>query len=304
MSINYGRSLPNGPRPKPPQPKLGEIGQLRGLTRAKRRRRKPKPTTTQAVTDNGSNDKKINAQTQKPAKKKNKKHKLERPKQNTPVKVEVVKLNVRPSITPNVQSSRVVVVWRGAGRRYIAWGKRNIKSVEGWSECTDDSTYYRLLKNLHPFEIKLSITDQRIPVVPILDLIIAAGKVLKPRQVFTSKGSTGSAVSQSRRGQPRTQSSPQRNQHSLQHIADDTEAARNEVLVIRPSQKKSAIAERGRNSSRETSHKEQKRKQLLAKQRRELSRLSWLRRNCIEERDAPDDMMHIALQGGSPGLKR
>lgn len=306
MSINYGRSLPKGPRPKPPQPKLGEIGELRGLTRrAQRRRGKPKPATNQAVTNNGGGATKIKTQEQEPTKKKTKKkRKSERPKQNTPVRVEVVRHDVRPSINSDIESSLVVVEWKRAGRRYLAWGKRGIKSVEGWRECTDDSTYNQLLKKLYPFGVKLTITDQRIPVAQILDLIIATGKVLKPRQALASKGLAGSGASQPRRGRRHTQGGQKQSQNSRGRRTDNAEAARNEALVIRPSNNKSATSERGRDPSRETSRKEEKRRQLLAKQRRELSRLTWLRRNGIEERDAPDDMMHIALQGGSPGLKR
>lgn len=205
MSITYGRSLPKGPRPKPPQPKLGGAGNPR------RKRKKPKPAKTQKVTDTGSSGTRASTQTQKQAKKKNKKRKLERSRQNTLMKVEVVKPGAPSSTNSTVNSGRVVVEWERAGHRYLAWGKRGIKKVEGWKKCTEKSTYNQLLKRLEPIEIKLSIADQRMPVAPILDLIIAAGKVLKPRRIFPPSGGTTVSSLQSRR---RSQRRPASNQRS------------------------------------------------------------------------------------------
>lgn len=308
MSINYGRSLPKSPRPKPPQPKLGEVGMLRGLGRSQRRRRKPQEATAPPIASNdGSKATAAKSQTPDVAKKKKKKRKQERPKQNTPVRVEVVKPAPPPLKNATAQSTRVVVEWRRAERRYLAWGKRGIKAVDGWRECSEDSAYRRLLENLDPIGIKLSITDQQIPVAQILDLIIATGKVLKPRKSVSSGGSPAGPSSpprqaqrRSRRGQQQIQTTrPTRRRRSA-----DLEAARNEVLVIRPGQAKSSSAERRQSASTRASNKERKRRELLAQQQKELSRLSWLRRNGYEDRDTPDDMMHVALQGGSPGLKR
>lgn len=304
MSINYGRSLPKGPRPKPPLPKLGEVGMLRGLTRSQRRRRKPQKATAPPIGSNeGSKATEAKSQTPDLAKKK-KKRKQERPKQNTPVRVEVAKPAPPPLKNATAQSTRVVVEWRRAERRYLAWGKRGIKAVDGWRECSEDSAYHRLLKKLDPIGIKLSITDQRVPVAQILDLIIATGKVLKPRQIFASGGSPAKRDLPSRQAQRRSRRGQQQIQATRQRRSADLEAVRNEVLVIRPSQEKSSRAERSQSRSNRASNKERKRRELLAQQRRELSRLSWLRRSGYEDRDAPDDMMHIALQGGSPGLKR
>lgn len=304
MSINYGRSLPKGPRPKPPQPKLGEVGMLRGLMRSQRRRRKPQKASASPI---GSNEgiKATEAKSQTPdvAKKKKKKRKQERPKQNTPVRVEVVK-PAPPSLkNATAQSTRVVVEWRRAERRYLAWGKRGIKAVDGWRECSEDSAYLRLLEKLDPIGIRLSITDQQIPVAQILDLIIATGKVLKPRKSVSSGGSPAGRDSPPRQAQRRSRRGQQQIQTTRQRRSADLEAARNEVLVIRPGHAKSSSTERRQTASTKAKE-ERKRRELLAQQRKELSRLSWLRRNGYEDRDAPDDMMHVALQGGSPGLKR
>jgi len=304
MSINYGRSLPKGPRPKPPQPKLGEVGMLRGLTRSQRRRRKPHKATAPPIEPNeGRKATEAKSQTPDVAKKK-KKRKQERPKQNTPVKVEVVKPAPPPLKNATAQSTRVVVEWRRAERRYLAWGKRGVKAVDGWRECSEDSAYLRLLEKLDPIGIKLSITDQQIPVAQILDLIIATGKVLKPRKSVSSGGSPAVRDSLPRQAQRRSPRGQQQIQTTRQRRSADLEAARNEVLVIRPGQAKSSSTERRQSASTRSSNKERKRRELLAQQRKELSRLSWLRRNGYEDRDAPDDMMHVALQGGSPGLKR
>lgn len=303
MSINYGRSLPKGPRPKPPQPKLGEVRMLRGLGRSQRRRRKSQKTSASPI---GSNEriKATEAKSQTPdVAKKKKKRKQERPKQNTPVRVEVVK--PAPPLLKNAtaQSTRVVVEWRRAERRYLAWGKRGVKAVDGWRECSEDSAYHRLLDKLDPIGIKLSITDQQIPVAQILDLIIAAGKILKHRKSVSSGGSPAGRDKPRRQAQRRSRRGQQQIQAKRQRRSADLEAARNEVLVIRPGQATSSSTKR-RQSASTRAKEERKRRELLAQQRKELSRLSRLRRNGYEDRDGHDDMMHVALQGGSPGLKR
>ncbi|MFZ9462575.1 MAG: hypothetical protein ACO262_03000, partial [Vulcanococcus sp.] len=166
-----------------------------------------------------------------------------------------------------------------------------------------DSVYQQLLNKLRPIGAKLSITDTRIPVVEILDLMIAAGKVLKPRQIFTSGRSSVETPLSSRPTQRRSRSCSPTNQVTRQRRSAAAEAARNEALVIRPIDGQPSTAARRRQGSRQAANDSQKRKQMLARQRRELRRLSWLRRHGYEQRDAPNDMMHFALQGGSPGLK-
>lgn len=200
-------------------------------------------------------------------------------------------------------SCRVVVEWRRDGRRYLAWGRLGVKKVDGRKECTADSVYQQLLNKLRPIGAKLSITDTRIPVVEILDLMIAAGKVLKPRQIFTSGRSSVETPLSSRPTQRRSRSCSPTNQVTRQRRSAAAEAARNEALVIRPIDGQPSTAARRRQGSRQAANDSQKRKQMLARQRRELRRLSWLRRHGYEQRDAPNDMMHFALQGGSPGLK-
>ena len=257
MSINYGRSLPKGPRPKPPQPKLGEVGMLRGLTRSQRRRRKPqKATAPPAEANEGSKATEEKPQTPDLAKKK-KKRKQERPKQNTPVRVEVVKPAPPPLKNATAQSTRVVVEWRRAERRYLAWGKRGVKAVDGWRECSEDSAYLRLLEKLDPIGIKLSITDQQIPVAQILDLIIATGKVLKPRKSVSSGGSPAGRDSLPRQAQRRSRRGQQEIQTTRQRRSADLEAARNEVLVIRPGQTKSSSTERRQSASTRASIKKE-----------------------------------------------
>ncbi len=306
MSIHYGRSLPKSPRPKPPQPKLGEVGVLRGVTRAQRKRDKKKQASTVRDSSKKSSHSTNTSSQQQTAttKKKKIKAKSERPKQNTPVRVEVVR-PARPSLPGDLaRSNRIVVEWRRAGRRYLAWGRRGVKAVHGWRECSAETTYQQLLKKLHPIGTKLTITDSWVPVVEILDLMIAAGKVLRPRQRFTWVAPAPQQLFSSQQTQRRSRSGSRPNQGTRQRRSAAAEAARNEVLVIRPSDGKPSTAARRRQSSRQGVNDAQKRRQMLARQRRELRRLSWLRRHGYEERDAPNDMMHFALQGGSPGLKR
>jgi hypothetical protein len=307
MSIRYGRPLPKGPRPKPPQPKLGEVGVLRGVTRAKYRRAKAKRANApQAESNNGSQSTSTSAQQQTAVKKKKKKAKPERSRQNTPVRVEVGRAP-RPSLLRGLdgsaRSTRVVVEWRRDGRRYLAWGKLGVKKVDGWRECSTETAYQQLLKKYRPIGTMLKITDPQIPVVEILDLIIAAGKVLKLRQVATVPPARPKQPSSQQR-QHRSRRSSHSNQSPRQQRSAAAEAARHEALVIRPSDGKPSNAARRRQSSRQPANAEQKRKQMLARQRRELRRLNWLRRHGYEARQAPRDMMDVALQGGSPGLKR
>ena len=193
--------------------------------------------------------------------------------------------------------------WRKDGRRYLAWGKLGVKKVVGWRECSAETTYQKLLKKRHPIGTMLKITDPQIPVVEILDHIIATGKVLRPRQ--------GTTVPPARPKQPSSQQmqrhsrrSSDPNQGTRERRSAAAEAARHEALVIRPSDVKLSNAARRRQSSVQTANAAQKRRQMLARKRRELRRLSWLRRHGYEARQAPMDMMDVALQGGSPGLKR
>jgi len=305
MSINYGRSLPRGPRPKPPLPKLGEVGSLRGTTGTQSRRNK-KPKANKDQDSSNSDTQAASSRTQQlgTAKKKKKKANLDRPKQNTPVRVEIVRPKP-PSLSSNPSiSSRVVVEWRRAGRRYLAWGKRGVKAVDGWSECTADMHYQQLLKKQHPIGIKLTITDSRIPVVEILDLIIAYGKVPTPKRQGTRANQVFRQAIRSPQPQRRSRRESRGNHVASQRHSAAAEAARNDVLVIRPKDGQPSKASQRQRTSRHAANNEQKRRQLLARQRRELRRLSWLRRHGQEERDAPNDMMHFALQGGSPGLKR
>jgi hypothetical protein len=305
MSIRYGRPLPKGPRPKPPQPKLGEIGAMRDITRAQRRRIKAKRANAPQAGSNKASQL-TNTDAQKQTATKKKKAKPERSRQNTPVRVEVVR-PARASFPEEsdglVRSTRVVVEWRKDGHRYLAWGKLGVKKVVGWRECSTETAYQKLLKKRHPIGTMLKITDPQIPVFEILDLIIATGKVLKPRQ--------GTTVPLARPKQPSSQQM-QRHSHRSSHPNQGTrerrsaaaEAARHEALVIRPSDGKPSNGARRRQSSGQTANAAQKRRQMLARQRRELRRLSWLRRHGYEARQAPRDMMDVALQGGSPGLKR
>lgn len=304
MSIHYGRSLPKGPRPKPPQPKLGEIGAARDVISVQRKRKKTKQANVvKATSSKGSQPTKRSTQQQITTKKK-KKPKSERPKQNTPVRVEVVR-PAKPSLPiPPTKPSRVVVEWIRDGHRYLAWGRLGVKAVHGWKECSTETTYQQLLKKLQPIGTHLIITDSRVPVAEILDLMIAAGKVLVPTQRFTLVAPAPKQPFSSSQTQRRSRSGLRRNQSTRQHRSAAAEAARNEVLVIRPSEGKLSPAALRRESSRQAVNDAQKRRQLLARQQREVRRLSWLRRNGYEQRDAPNDMMHVALQGGSPGLKR
>ncbi len=305
MSINYGRSLPRGPRPKPPLPKLGEVGSLRGTTEPQSsRNKKQKDNNVQASSNSDTQAVSSRSQQLGTTQKKKKKTKLDRRKQNTPVRVEIVRpkppsLSSKPS-----KACRVVVEWRRAGRRYLAWGKLGVKAVDGWSECTAEKNYQQLLKKLHPIGTKLTISDSRIPVVEILDLIIAVGKVLTQKRQGSTAAQVSSQAFPSRQTKRRSRRESQSNQVARQRNSAAAEAARNEVLVIRPNEGQPSKASRRQRTARHAANNEQKRRQLLARQRRELRRLSWLRRLGQEERDAPNDMMHFALQGGLPGLKR
>ena len=305
MSINYGRSLPRGPRPKPPLPKLGEVGSLRGTTVPQSRRNK-KQTNNNVQASSKSDTQAVSSRPQQlgTTQKKKKKTKLNRRKQNTPVRVEIVRPKP-PSLSSNPSKAcRVVVEWRSAGRRYLAWGKRGVKAVDGWSECTADTHYQQLLKKLHPIGTKLTISDSRIPVVEILDLMIAVGKVLTPKRQGSTAAQVSSQAFPSRQTKRRSRREAQCNQVARKRHSAAAEAARNEVLVIRPDEGQPSKASQRQRTARHAANNEQKRRQLLARQRRELRRLSWLRRHSQEERDAPNDMMHFALQGGLPGLKR
>jgi hypothetical protein len=305
MSINYGRPLPRGPRPKPPLPKLGEVGSLRGTTGPQSsRNKKQKDNNVQASSNSDTQAVSSRPQQLGTTQKKKKKTKLDRRKQNTPVKVEIVRPKPPSLFSSPSQACRVVVEWRRAGRCYLAWGKRGVKAVDGWSECISETHYHQLLKKLHPIGTKLTITDSRIPVVEILDLMIAVGKVLTPKRQGSTPAQVSSQAFPSRQTKRRSRRESQRNQVVRQCQSTAAETARNEVLVIRPKDGQPSKASQRQRTSRHAANNEQKRRQLLARQRRELRRLSWLRRHGQEERDAPNDMMHFALQGGSPGLKR
>jgi hypothetical protein len=305
MSIHYGRSLPTGPRPKPPQPKSGEIGVLRGLRRAQsRRNKKNKANDIKDSTNNSRQGASPSSQEQVAAKIKKKKSKPARSRQNTPVRVEVVRpakpsLPIRPA-----RSNGVVVEWIRDGRRYLAWVRLGVKAVHGWKECSAETTYQQLVKKLRPIGTNLIISDSRVPVVEILDLMIAAGKVLMPTQRFPLVAPAPKQPFSSSQTQRRSRTGSRRDQGPRQRRSAAAEAERNEVLVIRPSDGKLSTAARRRESSRQSVNGSQKRRQLLARQQRGVRRLSWLRRHGYEQRDAPNDMMHVALQGGSPGLKR
>jgi hypothetical protein len=278
---------------------------MRDITRAQRRRIKAKRANAPQAGSNKASQL-TNTDAQKQTATKKKKAKPERSRQNTPVRVEVVR-PARASFPEEsdglVRSTRVVVEWRKDGHRYLAWGKLGVKKVVGWRECSTETAYQKLLKKRHPIGTMLKITDPQIPVFEILDLIIATGKVLKPRQ--------GTTVPLARPKQPSSQQM-QRHSHRSSHPNQGTrerrsaaaEAARHEALVIRPSDGKPSNGARRRQSSGQTANAAQKRRQMLARQRRELRRLSWLRRHGSEARQAPRDMMDVALQGGSPGLKR
>lgn len=306
MSISYGRSLPKGPRPKPPQPKLGEIGPSRDLICVQRKRRKKKQPPT-AKSSTGKASQPTSAEAQKQAATTKKKAKPERPKQNTPIRVEVVR-PAQPSFPDRLddteRSTTVVVEWRKDGHRYLAWGKLGVKKVNGWRECTSDSAYQRLLQKLRPIGSKLSVKDSQIPFVEILNLIIATGKVLRPRQRDYIVPPARPKPLSSQQMQRRSRRGSHSNQSPRQRRSAAAEAARHEALVIRPSDAKPSAATQRRQSSRQPANATQKRKQMLTRQRKELSRSSWLRRHGYEARQAPRDMMDVALQGGSPGLKR
>jgi hypothetical protein len=178
-----------------------------------------------------------------------------------------------------------------------------VKKVDGWRECSAETAYQHLLKKHHPIGTMLKITDSQIPVVEILDLIIATGKVLRPRQVATVPPGRSTPLS-SQQMQRRSRRSSHPDQGTRERRSDAAEAARHEALVIRPGDCQPSTPARRRQSSGQTANAAQKRRQMLARQRRELRRLSWLRRHGYEARQAPRDMMDVALQGGSPGLKR
>jgi hypothetical protein len=305
MSIRYGRSLPKSPRPKPPQPKLGDIGIARVVARVQPKRKKTKRAkASQATSNKGSQPTNTSYQPQTEQKRKKKKAKLERSRQNTPVRVEIVNPAQPSFANTRLKSSRVVVEWKRAGRRYLAWGKEGVKAVDGWQECSAETRYQQLVQKLHPIGIHLNVTNSQIPVVEILDLIIASGKVLSPRLPLASLAPAADQPRQSRRPQRRARSGARRDQSTRQSRSAAAETARNDVLVIRPNDGKPSAAARRRRSSSQAANDAQKRRQMLARQRRELRRLNWLRRHGYEERHSPNDMMHIALQGGSPGLKR
>ena len=303
MGNSYGRSLPKGPRPKAPPPKLGEVGARRGQTRTQRRRRKPKSADAPQERDSqGQNLAKAKAKTSGSSKKE--KPKQERPRQNTPVRIEIIKPASVPLAKPIGRSIRVVVEWKHAKRRYLAWGKKGIKAVDGWRECSDSTSYHRLLKKLNPIGIKLNIADQQIPVSQILDLIIATGKVLKPRPISNLQGSLAKGAVSFQLPQRRSPRDQKHRRVMRQRRLAISEAARNEVLVVRPKHQKQPRTNRGRAKPIKASNKARRRNELLSQQRKELSRLNWLQRNGYEVRNDEDDMMHVALQGGSPGLKR
>ena len=307
MSIRYGRSLPKSPRPKPPKPKLGDIGIARGVSRGQSKRKKTKRAkASQAVANKGSQPASTSSQpqTEQTKKKKKKKPRLEHSKQNTPVRVEIVAPTQPSAANAGPKSSRVVVEWKRAGRRYLAWGKKGVKAVDGWQECSGDTKYQQLVQKLHPIDIHLNVTNSQIPIVEILDLIIASGKVLSPRLPLPSLAPAADQPGQSRRPQRRARSGARLDQSTRQSRSAAAKTARKDVLVIRSSDGKPSAAARRRQSTSQAANDAERRRHILARQRRELKRLNWLRRHGYEVRPAPKDLMDVALQGGSPGLKR
>jgi hypothetical protein len=265
---------------------------MRGVTRAQRRRAKAKRANApQAESSKGSQSASTSAQQQTAAKKKNKKIKPERLEQNTPVSVEVVR-PARASFPEEsdglVRSTRVVVEWRKDGLRYLAWGRLGMKKVDGRRECSTETAYQQLPRKHHLIGTMLKIIDSQIPIFEILDLIIATGKVLRPRQ--------GTTVPPARPKQPSSQQvqrhsrrSSDPNQGTRERRSAAEEAARHEVLVIRPSDGKPSNAAWRRQPSRQPANDAKKRKQILARQRSEPRRLSWLRRHGYE---APSSQGH------------
>lgn len=416
MTIQYGRTLPKGPRPKAPQPKLGDLGPRRFIAKKKKNKKSA---------DNGGHLKEgrqTAATTKSPEKDSKQSHPKSptRQKDKTPIKATcgTPRAAIGQKLT---RPSRVVVIWSRKGQRYMAWGALGVKSVEGWKECTSEVAYKTLLNKLGPIGTKLKVTDDRLPVAELLDLMIMGGKIIKansPRflapkheadparrqRTVKNKNSRAQAPHQThsenratkpsrvvviwRRKSKRYMAwgtlgiksvegwkectsesafnsllkklgpigtrltvpgshwnasefldliimggkiinshppavfassaksgSAGRNLHQairikwskarLRRRSDSyVDLARHEALVIRPSGENGSTASRRQKSANQKVNNERKRKQMLARQRRELKRLQWYRKNGYEEREAPDDLMHRALQGGAPGLKR
>ena len=199
------------------------------------------------------------------------------------------------------RSERVILTWLVNKTRHIAWGIIGSPIVEGHEECTYPGRYETLLETLQPYNWVIApLPNQRHLSIDV-GSSIEQGCFVALRPSETNKP----------RRKPKEESIPRLSPqdfrtdrpYNLDQAIISDELQRNEALVIRPSDTISSSAALRRRRE-QAAAKERERQQLLREQRNELRRLKWYRERGIDIPDAPDDLMHRALQGGATGLKK
>ncbi len=307
MGIRYGRPLPSSPRPSAPKPRLGDLGPAWEGDAVARRKRKqanglkkkqPSKQTGRKASSTGkstnSHFNASNSQTSQPSG-------AAKPRQTAQVQrtpSKSLQNDGQPQSKPT--STRVVVIWVRDGFRYVAWGAKGVKAVEGWKRCCDESEFRRVLSSLGPSGIRLILRGDKGPVADILDLMIMSGKVLKPklsaRKPRQNPSVPSTAKAERSRGSARRQLENRRGQWQ--------DLSRHEALVVRPADGIAPKSQRKKKARSSSSRQSQRGASKLEKQRHKSQRLGRIRNEGSDMGAGHEDLMHRALQGGSPGLKR
>lgn len=199
-------------------------------------------------------------------------------------------------------SVRVVVVWIEERKRYLVCGNKGSHVVGEVKECTDPHRYNLLLSALAPIDVLLIDKSSDSGTRLCLDLCLNAGKLFRPKS--------------KRHKQPPVRGAGNPNRMALQlgglmqKQRGDLNQQHQSVGALRSNKADIRIEVPITAAARERRAAEQRIKlQALAREdkraaARKLRREQWLKARRLKERPDRDDMMGIALQGGSPGLGR
>lgn len=309
MGIRFGRSLQPGRRPAAPKPRLGDLapdwqgGAVARQKRKKANEKKIKRTSKKSARNACRTDKRIPAH-------------LDLNPSNSqasnlsgganPCQTAQAQRTPSGSLQHDGQpqskppSTRVVVIWVRDGFRYVAWGTKGVKEVEGWKKCRDDSEFRKVLSKLGASGIRLIPREDYGPVAEILDLMIMSGKVLKPKLTARKPRQNSSVPSSSRAARSRSSVSRQPEKRR----GEWRDLSRHEALVARPADGIAPKSQRKKKARSSSSRQSQRGASKLEKQRHKSQRLGRIRNEGSDTGAGHEDLMHRALQGGSPGLKR
>lgn len=263
MGIRYGRPLPPSRRPAAPKPRPGALGPVwEGGAVARQRRKK-------------SNEKKIRQTSKKSARNAcltGKPIPANSHLNTSNSKTSNLSGVANPCQTAQVQrtpsgslqhdgqpqskptSTRVVVIWVKDGFRYVAWGTKGVKAVEGWKKCCDESEFRRVLSRLGPSGIRLILRGDKGPVADILDLMIMSGKVLKPKLSARKPRQNPSVPLTAREARSRGSAGRQPENRRGQW----PDLSRHEALVVRPADGIAPQTQRKKNARTSSSRQSQR----------------------------------------------